>query len=302
MKVFVLGDVIVDKYTRTKKLGVSAETPTMVGEFINESTFIGGAALVARNLLRLGAEVTLMSFGNDDIKDMIEASSDGFSSDEEKQRFIYVKINEHELTYKHRIFVDEYKLLQVDTIDRREIQDIQYTKILLKFILQLKNNFDAVVFCDNRHGFFNEKNCNRMIELLNARNILSFVDCQSSQSKGAHSFYNNAKYILLNFKEFTDCVLANGCLGKNNFDSIKKLQDRFNTKIIVKDGDKGSYSESEHAEGHKINFVDSCGAGDAFLAAFVLYRDIVIANIWAGLSCEYTGTIVPKLKDLDENR
>ena len=57
-RVLVVGDVILDTYVYGKKLGVSAETPTVVAEYDRTETFVGGAALVARHLLRLGAEVS----------------------------------------------------------------------------------------------------------------------------------------------------------------------------------------------------------------------------------------------------
>src|SRR5487761_2582816 len=60
-KILVIGDVIIDRYTYTSPLKLSAETPTIVGSFERMETFVGGAGLVARHLVNLGAEVHFMT-------------------------------------------------------------------------------------------------------------------------------------------------------------------------------------------------------------------------------------------------
>ncbi len=59
VKITVLGDVIVDEYTWGSVDRVSPEAPIVVVHVTNESFRLGGAANVANNLARLGAEVTL---------------------------------------------------------------------------------------------------------------------------------------------------------------------------------------------------------------------------------------------------
>ena len=55
-----------------------------------------------------------------------------------------------------------------------------------------------------------------------------------------------------------------------------------------------------------MNVVDTCGAGDAFLAALCLgglarpELSLHIANRWAGLSTTVHGTVPPRLADLFE--
>ncbi|MGB7171120.1 MAG: hypothetical protein WBD32_19095, partial [Acidobacteriaceae bacterium] len=56
-RVLLIGDTILDIYTYGTALGLSAETPTIVARRREVKHSLGGAALVARNLLELGASV-----------------------------------------------------------------------------------------------------------------------------------------------------------------------------------------------------------------------------------------------------
>jgi D-beta-D-heptose 7-phosphate kinase / D-beta-D-heptose 1-phosphate adenosyltransferase len=64
--VFVLGDVMLDKYVFGHVARVSPEAPIPVLHHQTESTSLGGAANVARNIVALGGEALLAGVVGDD--------------------------------------------------------------------------------------------------------------------------------------------------------------------------------------------------------------------------------------------
>ena len=60
VRVLVVGDVMLDTYLDCRALGVADEAPVPLLEVRSQSSALGGAANVARNLARLGAHTALV--------------------------------------------------------------------------------------------------------------------------------------------------------------------------------------------------------------------------------------------------
>ena len=72
LSVHVIGDTIVDSYTRTNLIGGNTKTPTTSVLYQERNDYIGGAGIVAQHLRAAGAKVTFTSvLGNDDLKDFV---------------------------------------------------------------------------------------------------------------------------------------------------------------------------------------------------------------------------------------
>ena len=59
VRVFVLGDVMLDKFVHGRVERISPEAPIPVLHHQSEEVMLGGAANVARNIIALGGEVLL---------------------------------------------------------------------------------------------------------------------------------------------------------------------------------------------------------------------------------------------------
>jgi sugar/nucleoside kinase (ribokinase family) len=78
--------------------------------------------------------------------------------------------------------------------------------------------------------------------------------------------------------------------------------------IVIKLGEHGALAlvggRVWPSDAAKVSVVDTCGAGDAFLAALSLAGlarpdlALTVANRWAGLSTTVHGTVPPKKSDL----
>ena len=65
-KVHVIGDTIVDTYTRTQLIGGNTKTPTFSVLYGSHEDYVGGAGIVAKHLVSAGAQVTFTSVVGDD--------------------------------------------------------------------------------------------------------------------------------------------------------------------------------------------------------------------------------------------
>ena len=68
LSVHVLGDSIVDTYTRTNFIGGQTKTPTFSVLYDKEENYVGGAAIVALHLKAAGAKVSFTSLVSNDKK------------------------------------------------------------------------------------------------------------------------------------------------------------------------------------------------------------------------------------------
>lgn len=292
-KVLVVGDVIVDRYTYGTRLGISAETPTVVAEWKDERKFLGGAGLVARHLAALGCQVDLLTVCGSSIAD---ASGN--------PAIWNVLGNGWSLTTKHRMFVDDYKLLQYDTINRgRWDENLRrdFSEILARLV-RAGARYDALVACDNRHGVFDDEVAHSLVLLSKFHEIPLYVDSQVSQTKESNlGWYRGADYFLINQGELN--AFLGSATSWDLLEKMKWVQDDLGGQVILKLGENGSCRLSLDRDqiinypAHEVRAVDTCGAGDAFLASFVASGDMMEANRWAALSTTYKGTVVPEIKD-----
>lgn len=299
MKILVVGDVIIDKYSHGRKLGVSAETPTIVAEYDRKDMFVGGAGLVVRNLLRLGCDVTLLTVtGPGESIDKLLIESTDPPLPEELHRFHHnpFVMEGWCLTRKHRYFVDEYKLLQYDVLNKG-LWTVESEKTFAAAYEKLVEQNDSVVFCDNRHGVFNKNLAGAMVHMTGKRT--SFVDCQVSQRGSSHNWFKTASCFVLNEKELTAVAGDRPRTNDQRAADISAAEDILEGEIVLKCGARGAETTAGMFPPTNVKVVDTCGAGDAFLAALVAKRDIMAANRWAALSTTYKGTIVPRTEDED---
>ena len=80
LSVHVIGDTIVDSYTRTNLIGGNTKTPTTSVLYQERNDYIGGAGIVAQHLKAAGAKVFFTSFlGDDDLKTFYQRDEKGIN-------------------------------------------------------------------------------------------------------------------------------------------------------------------------------------------------------------------------------
>ncbi|VVC02168.1 Bifunctional protein HldE [uncultured archaeon] len=300
-RVLLIGDSILDIYVYGKAIGKSLETPTIVAREERTELSFGGAALVARNILELGGSVSFFSVvGGDDearhYQDFRHGNLDKHFFTDKTRR----------TTVKKRFWVDGYKLLQMDNLDNRDIDGALLEKIKEGLAAEI-GKCDAVVISDYRHGMLTAGLISYVKSIAKERKKNIFVDSQISHREGNHALYADCFMVLLSEKEAVSLdgkFAASG--GPAAFKKISAILGKSN--VCIKLGEAGSLCLVNGAAirtgAIDAKAVDTCGAGDAFLAALCLssMEDIEnaleIANVWAGLSTLAQGANPPKIGDL----
>lgn len=300
-KILVIGDTIVDIYVYGTVIGTSAETPTIVAKELEEKTTLGGSFLVVRNLLELGSKVNFVTLVGDDreterIEVYVHPNLDK----------ILIRDEGRKTTVKKRYWIDQYKLLQLDNIDNRDI-GTSIVKKTMSAVEEYIDECDAVLISDYRHGFLTPPLIRSLITLCIEREKIVYADSQISQANANHSLYRGINVITLNTKEAMAFDADFNEKKKTfSFEKIRKVLGIEN--IIVKigaDGAVGHFNGTTWiSNALEAKTVDTCGAGDAFIAAFCLAGlsdpefSLKVANYWAGLSTEIYGTKPPLKYDL----
>jgi len=299
-KIMVIGDIILDETIQTNVIGLSLETPTLKVSHQESKINFGGAANVAKHISKLRKNCLFVSVrGNDQYKKFIDNLKNEYLDidliDDEK------RIN----NVKTRIWVKKgnqnYKYLQINSEIKIDISNTTKAKFLNKIKSNLQSgDISKVVIVDYRTGLFNKKTIEDIIRECNRLKIKTICSSQlSSNSESRYSFFKDSNFIVLNEEEALSFV--------DNLDH-KDIIENFKTNVCVTLGSEGSVIFTNDSiissKGYKkVNVIDTCGAGDAFLACFVTGKNLQTienlkrSNLWAGLSTEKLGTEKPEYNE-----
>ena len=300
LKVHVVGDTIVDSYSRCSMIGGVTKTPTISVRFEEKADYVGGAGIVAKHLRAAGAAVTFSTvLGDDAYKEFVIADL------EEAGVECRPIIDEtRPTTNKNAIVAAGYRLLKVDTLDNRSISD----RIVEQLQVQLREiDADIVVFSDFRHGIFNRHTIPRLIDAI-PDGVFRVADSQVASRWGNITEFVGFDLITPNERE------ARFALGDQD-SVVRPLATELFKKaacktLILKLGNRGilTYRTRPPADPRTVisvdtfagHVVDAVGAGDALLAYASLAlvasdgNDAIasiLGNMAAGIECEFEANI-----------
>jgi len=297
-QIIVIGDTIIDHSVFGETLGLSLETPTIKGKFIEEEYTPGGAGNVVNNLLELGQRVNFITplvnddFGNiinnweDDNLTAIPMASTGQNF--VKSRF-WLKRGE-----------SQYKTLQLNRGAPTSVSQAQVEEILY-IIEDIKP--DLVMLVDYRCGLFDDPSTSeKIIKLCNKREIKVASSSQTSSNRNRYHYFKNSYLICMNRQEATQISRT----FEPNFCELNNLFHLLQSNICVTLGKEGAVcfdgKEVTYEPAHRVNALDPTGAGDSFFAALAYTADNIdlgFCNKWAAASTLKVGTNVPTKEDLD---
>ncbi len=308
IRVHVVGDTIVDRYTYSSLIGSNSKTPTFSVRYESQADYAGGAAVVAHHLRAAGAEVRFSTvLGDDPLKDFVLADLE--SAQVQCDAIIDPT---RPTTQKNAFIAGGYRLLKVDTLDNRTISD----RILNALQQRIAEHpVDAVVFSDFRHGIFDRQTVPKLIESIPG-GTYRVADSQVASRWGNILDFRGFNLITPNERE------ARFALGDQ--DSVVRplaLQLYEQAKcetLVLKLGPRGILVYRRRptddvraffvVDSFASNVVDAMGSGDALLAystlGMVTTGNEVIAGVLgtfaAAIECERDGNIPVSPKDLRE--
>lgn len=174
-RLLVLGDVMLDKYIWGEVGRISPEAPVPVVRATHQSEQPGGAANVAMNLARLGAEVVLAGFAGDDEnqRSLVNClNKDGIRS-------MLVSCDGYPTITKLRILGGRQQMLRLDSEHLATRPDSDYAKLLEIALAELPG-CHAVVLSDYAKGVLSTEVCQKVIAAAREAQIPVLVDPKSS--------------------------------------------------------------------------------------------------------------------------
>jgi len=304
-KIHIVGDTIVDSYTRSTLIGGQTKTPTFSVLFEGRDDYIGGAGIVAQHMRAAGADVVFSTvLGNDEYKDFVLA---GLEEAGIECKAIIDKTRP--TTNKNAIIAGGYRLLKIDTLDNRSISE----HIMDELSVQICDTAcDAVMFCDFRHGIFNGLTAPILTQSI-PYGVYRVADSQVASRWGNIIDFQGFDLITPNERE-ARFALADQDSTVGNL-AGKLVQQTGCSTLLLKLGDRGVFVSHTLPDANEIcfsvdsfagNVVDAVGAGDAMLAYSTLvmmssgssYTAAIIGSMAAACECEYDGNIPIKPEDV----
>lgn len=188
----VVGDVMLDKYVWGEVGRISPEAPVPVVRGMHQDEKPGGAANVAMNLARLGAQTTVIGFtGGDENEKLLGASlhSHGIAHH-------FVSTRGFPTITKTRILGGRQQMLRLDFESPGTQAAADYDQLTQK-ALALLSNSDALVLSDYGKGCLAPEVCQALIAAGRKRSIPVLVDPKSQDFER----YRNATTICPNLNE-----------------------------------------------------------------------------------------------------
>ncbi len=262
-RVLVIGDVMLDRYWFGEVERISPEAPVPVVHVAKREDRLGGAANVARNIVSLGAQATLVGVvGQDEAATQVR-----HLLNEAGIAMHLVSDPEHPTTLKMRVLGRQQQLLRIDF---EEKPGAEMLAAMRKQIAPLLDQHDVVVLSDYAKGVLAQ--VETLIEMARAKGLPVLVDPKGSN----YTRYHGATLVTPNRSEMQQAV--------GHWHSEQELDARAQTlraelgleALLVTRSEQGMTLFTDHgrdhveAQAHEV--FDVSGAGDTVLATLAVMR------------------------------
>lgn len=286
-RVLVVGDIMLDRYWFGEVERISPEAPVPVVRVVRREDRLGGAANVARNIVALGAQVTLAGFvGEDEAAQSVRRllSEAGIASH-------LVTDSAHPTTLKMRVLGHQQQMLRIDFEEKPTPTLLDALRAQVEAVL---SGHDVVVLSDYAKGALSQVEL--LIQLARQKGVPVLVDPKGTD----YQRYRGATLVTPNRSEMQQAVGA--------WDSEQSLTQRAQSlreqldleALLVTRSEQGMTLFTEqgrnHVDAQAHEVFDVSGAGDTVLATLAVMRaagvDWSSAMRWANRA---GGIVVGKL-------
>lgn len=288
VKILVVGDVMLDRYWHGDTARISPEAPVPVVRVSDFKDKAGGAANVAKNIIHLGAQASLLGIvGDDDNGRSLQASLENEG------------INSLLVTQKEAPTITKIRILsrsqQVVRLDIEQSFSQQHADLLCAEFEGLIDQFEMVLFSDYNKGSL--ANIGTMIDMAKKAGKTVLVDPKSNDL----AVYAGADLITPNLSEYH---AAGGLSGDEQqiAQSAKKIIADCNIgAMLLTRSEQGmsliTPTEKFDYPAQTLEVADVTGAGDTVIATLAVMlgtempvaQAAEVANIAAGITVTRLG-------------
>ena len=273
LKVLVVGDVIIDKYTYCEVQGLMSKDTGYSSRLDYTEEYLGGAVAVARHLSSFTENVTIMSIVGKEEEIRLKLF-DGLA---DKMRLKFTYSDKFPTIIKHRYLTrnarrEEYrKLFSINNIPNPTVYEEEKREEFYKGILEKIDDFDVVFLCDFGHGLVDD----RVRGLVQEKAKYLVLNCQTNSTNYGQNIitkYTRADAFTLDQKELK---LAYPAYRMDEHDALVRLGKHLNGNGWLTRGAGGAFgmeSQKIHeCPAFTLTVKDTVGAGDAFYSIAGLY-------------------------------
>ncbi|MDE7322297.1 MAG: adenylyltransferase/cytidyltransferase family protein [Lachnospiraceae bacterium] len=276
LKVLVIGDVIIDKYTYCEVQGLMSKDTGYSSRLDYSEEYLGGAVAVARHLSSFTENVTLMSIvGNEeDIRlKFLDETAD-------KMRLKLTYSTDFPTIIKHRYLTrnarrEEYrKIFSVNNIPDPAVYEERAREEFFKGLAEKIDEFDVVFLCDFGHGLIDEK----VRGFIQEKAKFLVLNCQTNSTNYGLNIitkYSRADVFTLDQKELK---LAWPIETADENIALEKLSTHLGCSGWLTRGSDGAYGINDgqihECPAFTLTVKDTVGAGDAFYSIAGLYAAV----------------------------
>ena len=270
LKVLVVGELILDKYTACEPLGKSGKDPIMMFKKDESKIMMGGSGAIANNLSNFCKEIKLISYigKNFNSKKFVQKNLDK----KIKKEFLYI----NGPTIQKEKFIDKNsgsKVIGFYNFDDNFIDQRNQNKLKNLLKINLKK-YDLVIVANYGHGLITDE-----IATLISNNAKFLV--VNSQINAANILHHS-----LNMFKKTMCTIINeGELRHEMRDRhtniellIRKFSKSINSRyIVITRGTEGSKlfdtkkNKFINSAAYATKIIDKIGTGDTLMAIFAIF-------------------------------
>ena len=265
LKVFIIGELIIDNYCFGEIIGKSGKEPHLVLSQEKSEYYLGGTGAIARHISSFVKNINLISpFGGEKFfSNLIKKKID------KNVRLNLIKPNKNYKTILKTRFVDiisNYKLFGSYILPKKKISNFENK--VLNIFSKKKNDFDIVLICDYGHNFLSDAIVNKIKKL---KKFISVNAQINAANIGFHTVdkYSGVNCIIINENElrhvYRDKVTDIKILARKLI-SKKKIKN-----LIITRGKNGvlminNKFKLTNCPAFAKNSIDKVGAGDAMLS------------------------------------
>ncbi|MBI3018424.1 MAG: D-glycero-beta-D-manno-heptose-7-phosphate kinase [Deltaproteobacteria bacterium] len=302
--VLVLGDVILDSYIWGQVERICPEAPVPVVEVTRDSSMLGGAGNVVRNLRTLGARVLLCGAMGEDSA-ALEIKKRLKEIDVSVEGLI---VDPHRLTSKKtRVVAGHQQVVRFDTETKTAIAP-QTTQEILRYLKEYWSQLDAVIVSDYGKGVIHPALLDGLRRLHQQNPKLISVDPKERNME----FYKGFSLITPNKKEAAFAAQKTIETLEDLKEAGRKIIHRLQCEnLVVTLGAEGMALFKKEGEFLKVptfakEVFDVSGAGDTVVSVLTLALSsgaslneaVVLANYAAGVVVGKLGTATVTASEL----
>lgn len=303
-RILVLGDIMLDRYLYGEAERISPEAPVPVVRVRRQRQVAGGAANVALNLARLGADTIVSGYIGDDAhgRELLTAMlAEGM------EPVLTSPGPQFPTITKTRVVGSRQQMLRIDHEEVDAVPSSAEAELLAQVKGVMDRGLDAVVLSDYAKGVLSDAVCGEVIRLAREKNIPVFVDPKGIDYRK----YTKATCLSPNRKELAAAVH----LGEGDLEALISAGETLRTDLeldflLATLGELGmALLEPGRVRRYATQareVFDVSGAGDtviatlAFMAAIGLpmEQSVRMANLAAGFVVAKLGTYAISMDEL----